>query len=111
MKCENIREVWDSRLSTAVPQIDRRSGTWVVNIYSKVNPDFDGSNEAMPLESFDTGIKATANDEYDKEKLLPCYEWMLTVRDRYAHENIEKMKPAVKLINEANEKLALMGKV
>ena len=113
MKCENIREVWDYRLSTACPTIDRSSGYWVVKIYSKTNPDYDPENPstlALPLEEFDTGIEYELGDEYDVEKLTVCYEWLLSVRDNYAYDDIEKMKPIVAKINEENAKLAELGK-
>lgn len=104
----NIREVWDYRLSSAVPQVDRRSGTWVVQILAKSNPDYDPSKPetmAKPLEVHDTGIKAVTGDEYDCDKLKVCYEWLLTRRDDYALENIEEMKPVVAKINALNAKL------
>lgn len=112
MKCENIREVWDYRLSTATPVMDRSGGTWKVKIYSKVNPDYvpgEPETEAQPLEVFDTEIPHETGDEYDVSKLTVCYEWLLTVRDKYALDNIEELKPLVKAINEANAKLAELG--
>ena len=109
----DIKEVWDSRLSKAVPQIDRRTGTWVVNIYKKNNPDYNPKRPksmAKPLLSYDTKIKATLNDEYDKSKIIPCFEWMLKVRDKYSLSNIKELKPIVARINKDNRKLAQLGK-
>jgi len=112
----DIKEVWDYRLSKAVPFIDRTSGTWVVKVYSKENPDYDGKNLAQPLESYDTGIKSESGDQFDTEKVKKCYEWMYTVRDKYSLEDIEERKPQVakireidRLKSELNEKLAKMG--
>lgn len=110
----NIREVWDFRLSTAVPQIDRSTGTWVVNIYSKTNPDYDPSKPetlAKPLESHDTGIKFVTGDEYDSKKVISCFEWLLKVRDKYSLDDIDERKPLVAKINAANAALAELGKV
>jgi len=114
MNFENIKEVWDYRLSTATVMIDRRGGTWVVKIYSKNNIDYNPAKpetEAQPLEFFDTGIAWEEGDEYDKDKLEVCFNWLLDVRDNYALPNIEVLKPFVKTINEANAKLAELGAV
>ena len=112
VKGEKILEVWDYRLSTAVPVIVRDSGTWVVEIYSKSNPDYDPSDPATlaaPLETHDTRIEAEAGDEYDAAKVKACYAFLLSVRDNYAHPNIDELRPLVKIINEANQKLADLG--
>lgn len=109
---KNITEVWDYRLSNAVPIIDRSSGTWVVQIFSKTNPDYDPDDPetiAKPLQIHDTGIPATVNDEYDVKKLIPCYNWLKSVRDDYSLDDIEERKPFVKKINEANAALAKLG--
>ena len=98
----NIREVWDFRLSTATPLIDRTSGKWVVKIFAKVNPDGTGE----PLEEYDTGIDHVVGDAHDGEKLDVCYEWLRSVRDDYAHPDIDKLKPVVVKINAANAELA-----
>ena len=99
----NIREVWDFRLSTAVPHIDTRGGTWVVNICSRNNPDsVDGKAVQAPLESFDTGIASEKGDSYDPAKVAACYDWLLSVRDKYSLDNIEELKPIVAKINAAN---------
>lgn len=99
----NIREVWDFRLSTAVPHIVRvPGGNWVVEIHSKV----DGGK---PLKTHDTGLPTEKGDLWDKTKIIPCFEWLYSVRDEYALGNIEELKPIVKTINEANAKLAEMG--
>lgn len=109
---KNIREVWDFRLSRAVPVIDRRGGTWVVQIWAKTNPDYnpkDPSTLARPLEVYDTGIPAEDGDEYNTDKVKVCYEWLKTVRDNYSLDDIEDRKPIVAQINEANDKLAAMN--
>ena len=108
----HIREVWDFRLSSAVPGIDTRSGTWVVSIYAKENPDYDPDNSAtlaLPLEIHDTGIKSVFGDEYDKAKVSVCFEWLKSVRDKYSLDNIEELKPLVKDVNEENAKLSELG--
>jgi len=113
MNFENIKEVWDYRLSTATVMIDRRSGTWVVKIFSKINLDYDPAKpetEAQPLEEFDTGIKWEENDEYDKDKLEVCFNWLLDVRDEYALPNIEVLKPLAKRLDTANRNLAELEK-
>lgn len=91
---KNTREVWDYRLSTASIYIDRRGGTWVCVIVSKSNPDYvEGAEPTEPLETYDTGIEAVEDDEYDTAKVAACYEWFKSVRDKYSHPNIEQLKP------------------
>ena len=114
MKIEgiNIKEVWDFRLSKASVYIDRRGGSWVCVVISKNNPDYIEGKEVTPvLETYDTGIKATKNDLYDKEKLKVCFEWFKSVRDSYSLPNIEELKSIVSEINRLNEKLAAQGAV
>lgn len=111
----NIKEVWNSRLSSATPLIDRRSGTWVCQVWSKTNPDYDPADPSTlstPIETHDTGIPHTDGDEYDAEKLRVCFAWFYSVRDKYALPNIEDRKPVVALIEEANATAsALDGKI
>lgn len=104
----NIKEVWNFRLSSAVPVIDRSSGTWVVYIYSKNNPD---DEVAEPLASHDTGIEAVDGDQHDTAKIIPCFEWLYSVRDDYSLENIEELKPHVAKIEAANKALSELGAV
>jgi len=112
---KDIKEVWDYRLSKACPVIERGE-TWVVNIYSKSNKDFNGNHVIEPLESYDTGIKSEPFDAQDTKKVARCYEWLYKVRDNYSLPDIEKRKPLVAKINAANkaaaavsEELAKMG--
>ena len=109
MSGKNIKEVWDYRLSTATILIDRRSGTWVVQIWAKNSPDYDPEKPetlAQPLEIFDTEIPWEDGDEYSSENLTVCFEWLLTVRHAYALPNIEALKPAVVRLDKANAALA-----
>lgn len=101
-KCEDIREVWDYRLSSAVPHMDRRGGTWLVVVCAKTGGE---------LEVFDTGLPVEDGDINDKQKLNVCYEWLRSVRHKYALPNIKQMKPLVKIINQANDELATLGAV
>lgn len=108
----DIREVWDFRLSKAVPMIDRTSGTWVIKIFAKNNPDYnpeDPATLAVPLEEHDTGIIFVEGDEYDTEKLIPCFKWLLSARDEYSLSHIEERKPVVAIINVANKKAGKIG--
>jgi hypothetical protein len=108
----DIKEVWNFRLSTAVPQINRDGGTWVVAIYAKSNPDYvEGGKPAEPLEVHDTGIPSEPGDHHDVDKVKKCFEWLYSVRDKYALPEIEELKPAVAKIELANSKLveALAG--
>jgi hypothetical protein len=92
--------------------IDRRGGTWVVKIISKNNLDYDPADPktlAMPLEEHDTGLAWEDGDEYDEAKLTVCYEWLRSVRDKYALPNIEELKPVVKAINIENARRAALG--
>jgi hypothetical protein len=81
----------------------------VVHIYSKSNPDFVDGKESKPLESHDTGIEVETGDEYDTTKVSKCYEWLHSVRDKYALDNIEELKPHVAKIEEANRALSELG--
>ncbi len=109
---KNIQEVWDYRLSTAVPVIDRRGGTWEVQIWAKSNPDYvEGQPPAQPLEVHNTGIEAVEGDEYDTVKVKACYQWLKGVRDDYSLPDIEERKPHVAKINAANAALAEMRRV
>lgn len=108
----NTNEVWDYRLSSAVPGINRKSGTWVAEIWSKNNLALaEGDAVASPLEYFDTGIEAVEGDEYDVKKVKACFEWFYSVRDNYSLEDIEQRKPLVAKINAANKALADLGAV
>ena len=111
---QNIREVWDYRLSHATPLIDRSSGTWVAQVWAKNNPDFDPANPetfSKPLAEFDTGIPAEKGDAHDARKIAKCYEWFKSVRDEFARDDIEEIKPIVRDINEATAKLAARGAI
>lgn len=108
----NILEVWDFRLSKAIPIINRSGDTWMVEIYSKSNQDYDPDKPetcAMPLEAFDTGIPAVEGDERDTKKVASCYAWLRKVRDKYSLDDIEDRKPLVAKINAANQALAKLG--
>lgn len=105
----DIREVWDYRLSTATPLIDRRSGTWVAQVWAKSNTDYDPANPATPLKEYDTGLLAESGDQFNADKLKVCYEWFLSVRDEFSRDDIEEIKPLVAQINEATAKLAQKG--
>lgn len=107
----DIKEVWDYRLSNAVPQIVRKE-TWIVEVWNKentpCNPE-DPSTFAKPLETYDTGIMVEAGDEHDTSKIKMCYTWLMSVRDKYSRPDIEELKPIVKKINDANAELAMRG--
>jgi len=102
---KDIKEVWDYRLSYGVPQIVRRD-TWQVEIYLKDN---EGKSNAQPVQVYDTGLKTDHNDQWDKEKIIACYQWLYSVRDKYALPNINELKTLVKQINESNAKLSKLG--
>lgn len=106
---KNINEVWDFRLSTAVPVILNSGETWIVQIHSKDNPDYDPNTPeaiAAPLEEYDTGIPCEVGDAQDPVKVAKCYEWLHSVRDKYARPDIEELKPLVKKVREAEAVLA-----
>lgn len=108
----DITEVWDYRLSNAVPVIDRSEGTWKVHVFAKDNKEYrknNGPSEA--LEVYDTGIESVPGDEHDVSKVIPCFEWLRSVRDKYSAEDIEERKPYVKKINEATKALAALGEI
>lgn len=103
---KHILEVWDFRLSVANPLIRNDIGdTWLVQLWANENPDYDPeypSTLAEPLETYDTGIPFEVGDHWDVKKIKKCYEWLYSVRDKYAREHIELRKPVAKLINESN---------
>ena len=99
----DIKEVWNYRLSSAVPHIETGSGTWIVCIHAK-----DGGEL---LASHDTGIKTEVGDERDTAKVKECYVWLYSVRDEYALDGIEAMKAQVAKIEEANKILSELGAV
>lgn len=102
---EFIREVWDFRLSSAVPTLYNTGDTWVVAIHAKNNPDYDPLRPetlAEPLEVYDTGIPTKGGNINDREAIKACYEWLYSVRNKHALDHIELRKPLVKMINEAN---------
>ncbi len=72
----DIKEVWDYRLSSATPLIYNTGKTWLVAIYSK-------GEENEPLETHDTGIPCEKGDTYDKRKIIECFKWLYSVRDKY----------------------------
>ena len=106
---ENILEVWDWRLSKASPTFYREK-TWIIAIHANDSPDYDGTPNSA-LEVYDTGIEVEENDIHDKEKLIVCYEWLYSVRDKYALDDIEERKPLVGKINQENLKLSQSGEV
>lgn len=102
---EFIREVWDFRLSSAVPTLYNTGDTWTVEIHAKNNPDYDPKHPeriAEPLEVHDTGISTADGNINNREAIKKCYEWLYSVRDKYSLDHIELRKPLVKMINSAN---------
>jgi hypothetical protein len=101
-----ILEVWDFRLSVAHPLIRNDIGdTWLVQVWANSNPDYDPEkpdDAAQPLEVFDTKIPCETGDHWDAEKMKICYEWLRSVRDKYARDHIELRKPVCRMINDAN---------
>ena len=98
----DMREVWDYRLSTAVPTIYRQ-GTWQVAIESK-------GPAREPLEVYDTGIPVEPGDIHDREKIAVCFEWLYKQRDKYALPDIEERKPIVRALRELDQKRAELEK-
>lgn len=106
---KNILEVWDFRLSTAVPQIINSGRTWVVRIYPKQAKEYNPQrpNEMQkPLKEYDTGIATEQGDTHDPVKIAKCYEWLYTVRDDYSRPDIEKLKPLVQAVRDAEAALS-----
>lgn len=110
---ENVREVWDFRLSTAHPLLRNDIGdTWKVQIWANDNPDYDPEKPdvlAEPLEVYDTEIPIDKNDHHDTGKVAECFAWLHSVRDKYSRDHIELRKPVVALINAANDKANLIN--
>lgn len=101
----DIREVWDFRLSTACPAIYNSRETWQVEITSNISRDYDPEKPdtlTAPLEVHDTGIPVDRDNLADPAAIAACYEWLYSVRDNYARDNIEELKPVVAEINRKN---------
>lgn len=95
---DDITEVWDYRLSTASPLIDRSSGTWVVKLV-------DNAGGGIVAE-YDTGVMFEDGDERDSEKLKTCYEWLYAIRDNYARKDLEEIRPRLKRLRGVLNELA-----
>lgn len=97
-KGEDIREVWDWRLSIGNPIQYNSGANWVVKIHAN-----DGSGV---LEEYDTGIKTVdehgKRNSHDTKAVAKCYDWLRSVRDKYSRDHIGLRKPVVKMINDAN---------
>lgn len=101
---EDIREVWDFRLSEASPALYNSGETWVV----KIHPN-DERNEV--LEEYDTGIQTVVGGKrsyFDKKAIVSCFDWLRTVRDKYSRDQLELRKPVVALINASNKEINLI---
>lgn len=127
-KGENIREVWEYRLSTATPRIMRGLKTWIVEIWSQTLPDHIPAHTAHdwkdgevvpgtarqvsatelpePLAVFDTGIETGDDVMPSRETVAICYDWLRSVRDDYSRPDIEKLKPRVAAINKVQAEMA-----
>lgn len=106
----NILEVWDFRLSTAVPVIDNSGPEWVVKIYLKQGPDFNPARPnqvTKPIREYRTGIMSEPGDALDAEKVAKCYEWLYTQRNDFARADIEILRPLVQALRDAEAALAL----
>lgn len=95
---KNILEVWDYRLSEAVPQLNRSGATWVAEVWPKHAPDYDPERPetlAAPLETYDTKIPVVEGDAHDPAKIAECYAWLRSVRDKYSRPDIDARKTVV----------------
>ncbi len=94
---EEIREVWDFRLSRACPMLYNSGDTWVVKIHcNKTGELLDEHDSGMP-----TVVDGVRNN-HDCAAIAKCYDWLRSVRDDYERDNIGLRKPVVAMINEAN---------
>lgn len=96
-----IREVWDWRLSIGNPILYADGDTWVVRIWA--NQPANGEREL--LEEYVTDIP-TDGGIHDHAAIAECYKWLYSMRDKYARDNIEDLKPLAAQVNKANEALA-----
>lgn len=102
----NLREVWDYRLSNAAPLIRNTGEYWIVEIWAKINPDYDPqkpNTEAKPIESYTTLIECKQGNE--TIGIVACYEWLYSRRDQYSRDDIDDLKPIVSEWNRLNDLL------
>lgn len=93
----SILEVWDYKLSTAIP-VNYRGMVPVDDGFELSNYWWacvrcQQTNEILELHN--TGTKVVDGDLHDGAGLDACYEFYRSVRDRYAKPDIEQLKPRV----------------
>ncbi len=96
----NTREVFDYMLSTVTPTTYNRGlkgKSWVIELNCQATGELK--------ESHDTGIPCEKGDSNDLEKRKKCFEWLKSVRDKYARPDIEELKPEVAVIRHINDDL------
>ncbi len=107
---KSILEVWDYRLSTAQPmnfmglpeqsvfegaEYDKARANWCGVIFSQ-------GEDGTPLAFFDSGVAVEKGDT-DDDMPDSIYEFYRSVRDEYSLPDIEKLKPKVAVIREADK--------
>ena len=95
-KGEEIREVFDFRLSKGAAFLFNSGEHWTVKIISNTSPD--GAAETLAEHVTDVHTK----DGNQRAGMTACYAWLHSVRDQFERDHIELRKPVVALINASN---------
>lgn len=93
----NTREVFDHYLSTVTPTIYNSGKFWKIALDYK-----DGSGVA---EAVETNIPCEKGDGDDPKKLISCFEWIKSMRDKYALPNLDELKPKIAILRHINDDL------
>jgi hypothetical protein len=94
----DIREVWDWRLSNGMAILYDDGPTWAVRVWANNPPE----GEVKQLLAEHVTDVATCGDPRDPEGVAACYEWLHSIRDDHARDNIELRKPVCAMIQGAN---------
>lgn len=71
-------------------------GTWVAVLWPQ-------DDRAEPLEVHDTGVPVVDGDLHDGPGLDACFKFYRSVRDKYARDDIEELKPAIAKLRQADK--------
>jgi len=99
-KGEDIREVWDYRLSKGCPYLYCDAPYWIIRIWPNA---VNRREPKKALIEYVTDIPATGNP-HDRRAIILCYNWLYKVRDDYAKNNMNALKPAAAKIYDINQK-------
>jgi hypothetical protein len=91
-----IREVWDFRLSKGCPYLYCDDQFWTIRIWAN-----KPMGKRQMLKEHVTDIPATGNP-HDEAAIALCYQWLYSVRDDFARDDIDEIKPRVLAMHEVD---------